>query len=395
MKKRKDGRYQMNVYVGLDKNGKKVYKTIYGRTQAEVKSKASAIKLKIGKGIDVLNENMPFSELCERWLQYKKPLLKEKQYNSYKTNLKPFDVLGDTSVSKLVKSDFQTIINEYAAINPRTHKPTSKKTLRDFRLTARQVFDFAVENRILDYNPVAYVEIPKDAPKQERRALTEEEQRWIIETPHRAQLPTMLMMLSGLRLSEALALQWQDIDLEKSQIFVHQKLVMKGTPHIEQGGKSKNSIRTVNIPKILVDFLKKQGKHKQSDYLVLTANGRLFSDTAWRRLWESYLCDLNLKYGDFSEYENKPKSKYDPHGTPFVIEKFTAHYLRHTFATNLFFCGQDLLYVQQQLGHAKPETTLNIYTHLVQTNQIQKTNKIIDFNVYLSAIASNENSIAK
>lgn len=395
MKKRKDGRYQMNVYVGLDKNGKKVYKTIYGRTQAEVKSKASAIKLKIGKGIDVLNENMPFSELCERWLQYKKPLLKEKQYNSYKTNLKPFDVLGDTSVIKLVKSDFQTIINEYAALNPRTHKPTSKKTLRDFRLTARQVFDFAVENRILDYNPVAYVEIPKDAPKQERRALTEEEQRWIIETPHRAQLPAMLMMLSGLRLSEALALQWQDIDLEKSQIFVHQKLVMKGTPHIEQGGKSKNSIRTVNIPKILVDFLKKQGKHKQSDYLVLTANGRLFSDTAWRRLWESYLCDLNLKYGDFSEYENKPKSKYDPHGTPFVIEKFTAHYLRHTFATNLFFCGQDLLYVQQQLGHAKPETTLNIYTHLVQTNQIQKTNKIIDFNVYLSAIASNENSIAK
>ena len=385
----------MNVYVGLDKNGKKVYKTIYGRTQAEVKSKASAIKLKIGKGIDVLNENMPFSELCERWLQYKKPLLKEKQYNSYKTNLKPFDVLGDTSVIKLVKSDFQTIINEYAALNPRTHKPTSKKTLRDFRLTARQVFDFAVENRILDYNPVAYVEIPKDAPKQERRALTEEEQRWIIETPHRAQLPAMLMMLSGLRLSEALALQWQDIDLEKSQIFVHQKLVMKGTPHIEQGGKSKNSIRTVNIPKILVDFLKKQGKHKQSDYLVLTANGRLFSDTAWRRLWESYLCDLNLKYGDFSEYENKPKSKYDPHGTPFVIEKFTAHYLRHTFATNLFFCGQDLLYVQQQLGHAKPETTLNIYTHLVQTNQIQKTNKIIDFNVYLSAIASNENSIAK
>lgn len=395
MKKRKDGRYQMNVYVGLDKNGKKVYKTIYGRTQAEVKSKASAIKLKIGKGIDVLNENMPFSELCERWLQYKKPLLKEKQYNSYKTNLKPFDVLGDTSVIKLVKSDFQTIINEYAALNPRTHKPTSKKTLRDFRLTARQVFDFAVENRILDYNPVAYVEIPKDAPKQERRALTEEEQRWIIETPHRAQLPAMLMMLSGLRLSEALALQWQDIDLEKSQIFVHQKLVMKGTPHIEQGGKSKNSSRTVNIPKILVDFLKKQGKHKQSDYLVLTANGRLFSDTAWRRLWESYLCDLNLKYGDFSEYENKPKSKYDPHGTPFVIEKFTAHYLRHTFATNLFFCGQDLLYVQQQLGHAKPETTLNIYTHLVQTNQIQKTNKIIDFNVYLSAIASNENSIAK
>lgn len=395
MKRRKDGRYQMNVYIGVDEKGKRKYKCICGRTQAEVKRKASEIKLRIGKGIDVLNENMPFSELCERWLQYKKPLLKEKQYNSYKTNLKAFDALGSTAISKLVKSDFQIIINSYAEKNPHTGKPTAKKTLRDFRLTARQVFDFAVENRILDYNPVAYVEIPKDAPKQERRALTEEEQRWIIETPHRAQLPAMLMMLSGLRLSEALALQWQDIDLEKSQIFVHQKLVMKGTPHIEQGGKSKNSIRTVNIPKILVDFLKKQGKHKQSDYLVLTANGRLFSDTAWRRLWESYLCDLNLKYGDFSEYENRPKSKFDPHGTPFVIEKFTAHYLRHTFATNLFFCGQDLLYVQQQLGHAKPETTLNIYTHLVQTNRIQKTEKIIDFNTYITAISNADNRLAK
>lgn len=395
MKRRKDGRYQMNVYIGVDEKGKRKYKCICGRTQAEVKRKASEIKLRIGKGIDVLNENMPFSELCERWLQYKKPLLKEKQYNSYKTNLKAFDILASTAISKLVKSDFQIIINSYAEKNPHTGKPTAKKTLRDFRLTARQVFDFAVENRILDYNPVAYVEIPKDAPKQERRALTEEEQRWIIETPHRAQLPAMLMMLSGLRLSEALALQWQDIDLEKSQIFVHQKLVMKGTPHIEQGGKSKNSIRTVNIPKILVDFLKNQGKHKQSDYLVLTANGRLFSDTAWRRLWESYLCDLNLKYGDFSEYENRPKSKFDPHGTPFVIEKFTAHYLRHTFATNLFFCGQDLLYVQQQLGHAKPETTLNIYTHLVQTNRIQKTEKIIDFNTYITAISNADNRLAK
>lgn len=394
MKKRKDGRYQKNVYVGVDENGKRKYKSVFGKTQAEVNQKADEIKIKIGKGIDVMNESMSFGKLCQHWLNYKKPLLKEKQYKSYETNLKPFAILNNTPVCKLVKSDFQQIINDFAKCNPNTGKPSSKKTLRDFRLTARQVFDFAVENRILEYNPVTYVQIPKNSPKQERRALTEEEQKWIIDTPHRAQLPAMIMMLSGLRLSECLALQWQDVNLDKSQIFVHQKLIMTGTPHVEQGGKSKTSVRIVNIPKTLVNFLKKQGEHKQSDFVVLTANGKLFSVTAWRRLWESYLCELNFRYGDFSEYENRPKSKFDPKGTPFVIEKFSAHYLRHTFATNLFFCGQDLLYVQQQLGHSKPETTLNIYTHLVQSNCIDKTDKIIDFNTYITSITDAKNSQA-
>jgi len=332
MKKRKDGRYQKNIYIGRDENGKAMYKSVFGKTQAEVTRKANEIKLKISKGMDILSENMPFSELCENWLIYKKALLSsDKQYKSYKTNLKPFSVLGDVAISKLVKADFQCIINDYFARNPHTGKPTSKKTLRDYRMTARQVFDFAVENRILDYNPLTYVRIPKNAPVSERRALTEQEQRWVMEMPHRAQLPAMIMMLSGLRLSECLALQWYDIDLENAQISVHQKLVMTGTPHIVQGAKSKAGIRTVNIPHTLVDFLKNQKNHKQSDFVVLTTKGEFFSTTAWRELWDSYMADLNLKYGDFSEYERKPKSKFDPKGVPFVIERFTAHYLRHPY----------------------------------------------------------------
>ena len=163
---------------------------------------------------------------------------------------------------------------------------------------------------------------------------------------------------------------------------------MKGSkPIIEQGAKSTSGIRTVDLPQLLVDYLKQQPHRCDNDYVVLTANEKLFTVTAWRRLWDSYLKDLNLKHGDFSDYENKPRSKFDPKGVPFVIERFTAHYLRHTHATNLFHCGKDLLYVQQQLGHAKPETTLNIYTHLVKTNQIQKSTRIISFNTYINKIA--------
>lgn len=93
--------------------------------------------------------------------------------------------------------------------------------------------------------------------------------------------------------------------------------------------------------------------------------------SSWKRLWESYITDLNFKYGDII---NKPKSKFDPDGVPLAIEPFTAHYLRHTHATNLFYAGYDLLYVQQQLGHTRPETTMNIYTHFVK-EKIKETSQ--------------------
>lgn len=394
LKKRADGRYQMNIYLGKDDEGKSKYKAVYGKTQKEVKKKAEELKYKLGKGMDLLNSDITFEELQKRWAAYKKPLLKEQQYKDYLTALKPFDNLKPIKIGKLVKTDFQFVINEYADKNPKTGRPTAKQTLRGYRMVARQVMDFAVENRIIDYNPLDYVKIPSSSPKNERRALTEQEQQWIINTPHRAQLPAMVMMLAGLRLGECLALQWRDIDLDKAEIFVHQKLMYKQSPPvIEQGAKTEAGIRHVHMPKMLVQFLKSQPEHKPSDYVNLSAKGKLYTSTSWKTVWNSYLLDLNLKYGDFSKYEKKYKSKFDPEGVPFVIEPFTAHYLRHTHATNLFHCGKDILYVQEQLGHTKPETTLNIYTHLVKKHNISKSNKIIDFDKYIAKISKEKKNV--
>jgi integrase len=162
---------------------------------------------------------------------------------------------------------------------------------------------------------------------------------------------------------------------------------MKATPpQIEQGTKSKSGLRTVCIPELLVKFLKRQPPHSPIDFVCTTTKGNLFTVTAWKELWNSYLLDLNIKYGDFSNYSKKYRSKFDPEGVPFVIERFTAHYLRHTFATNLFYCGKDLLFVQNQLGHAKPETTLNIYTHMVNNNLMKPGKRIININSYLNKI---------
>ena len=68
------------------------------------------------------------------------------------------------------------------------------------------------------------------------------------------------------------------------------------------------------------------------------------SDSAWKRMWESYMMDLHLKYGDFKDFiGNTPTSKFNPNGVPIIIETITAHNLRHTFATMLYFAGVDIL----------------------------------------------------
>lgn len=86
--------------------------------------------------------------------------------------------------------------------------------------------------------------------------------------------------------------------------------------------------------------------------------------------------ELNIKYGDFSNvvrwsngkkmevHTLEGKDKYNPNGVPMVIDGFTAHDLRHTFATMLYFSGVDILTAKEQLGHSDVKTTMNIYTHL-------------------------------
>ena len=86
----------------------------------------------------------------------------------------------------------------------------------------------------------------------------------------------------------------------------------------------------------------------------------MHTKTSFNKMWDSYLIDLNVKYG----YEQQDVSKYDPKGLPMRIERFTPHYLRHTFATLLYLQGVNVVTAKQYLGHADIQTTVNIYTDM-------------------------------
>lgn len=376
-KKRADGRYSIQIYLGTV-DGKRKTKTVYGATKAEAEEAALQVKLKLRKGIDVSADRDSFEIWANRWKKSKFSSISASRATVYQSALSKLEPLYPMKITQVKTYDIQEIISNLAKTNPNTGKPSSRKLLLEVRSVASQVFGLAIENRVLDFNPAQYVRIPAAEIKQERRALTPEEQSWIIKTPHRMQIGAMIMMLAGLRRGELIPLTWGDIDLDKQTITVNKAVeIVNGKTVVKPQTKTAAGMRTVNIPSLLKTFLiaHKPEDVTESTIVLKSAHGKMLTESAWKRLWESYWCELNFRYGGFPP----ETSKYDPAGLPPRIPKFTAHWLRHTFVTLMYLSGVDVATAMMQAGHADIQTTLGIYTHL--NNQYQKDNmsKMDDF----------------
>lgn len=374
--KRADGRYAVQVYLGRDQ-GKRKYKTVYGATQKEADRKAEEIKAKLHKGIDVSNAS-DFSTWSDHYLSYKKSETSDDQYSLIKSRVEFWnEKFLYCKIADIRPLDVRQALDDLAERNPYTGKPTSKRTLSFYLQIIRSIFDYAIDNRVIEYNPASRVKVPNAKQSNERRALTQEERQRVIAFKHRGQLAIMLMMLSGLRRGEATALQWSDIDFDNHTITVDKSYNFKSsTIKPPKNGKS----RVVTVPQILTDFLKTV--EKKSIYVITSANGKMMTEIAWKRLLDSYLYDMNLAYGNFT----KDYKKHTPEKIPMVIQPFTLHCLRHTFCTMMYEAGVDVLVAQQQMGHSDVKTTLSIYTHLQQEHQV---NNISALDKYLKNSANN------
>lgn len=374
-KKREDGRLQSKVYIG-NVDGKAKYKYVYAQTQKELEKKVLEVKISLGKGINVSAQNDTFGEWLEQWLKLKKVEISDKKYKSYLYKKSYLKNILNIPVSKIRTQDLQNIILDNMHL--------SEYTLNQIKGMCSQIIQLAIDNRVLDYNPAKAVKIPRlnKNIKNLRRALTEEEQQWIINTPHKAQLPAMIMMFAGLRRGEVIPLLWSDIDLNNGTIQVNKSVEnINGVLKVKKSLKSEAGKRIVYIPDILINYLKPLKPSKSNELVCTSAKGIMLTDDSWRSMWDSYLTELNLKYGDFSNYKdfNVPKSKFAPVKIPFVIPRFTAHWLRHTFITMLYMAGVDVLTAKEQAGHSDIKTTMAIYTHLDNKYKAKTMNKLNDY----------------
>ena len=379
LKKRPDGRYSMQIYIGRDKDGKRKYKTVYGATQKEAQRKAEKLRVKLGKGVDITADKDTFATWRDRWLIAKKSSTTTAQYNLYETRAKTVcEYIGHMKLTDITTADMQTVINDLSEFNPYTGKPTAKKTLGDYKQIMSQIFQTAIQSRATDYNPAEYIGIPIDAPIEKRRAITDEERLWIESTPHRAQTAAMIMLYAGLRRGEVAALTWNDIDFKAGTITVSKSVTYKGSkPKSIKTPKTEAGSRVVPMPQKLIDYL---SNIKRDSLLVVTsAHGDQMTESAWKRLWESYMSVLNEKYGVHPDVE----SRFDPKGIPMTIEGFTPHCLRHTYCTLLYEAGIDAVVAKELMGHSDIKTTLGIYTHLSHEHTTRNARLL---NEYLSNI---------
>lgn len=379
-KQRPDGRYRGSVHIG---DGK--YKYVYGKSQREVDRKVTELKIKLGKGVDVHAERDSLYEWIERWLDVKKYEVTEARYTAYKCSVKRLEPLYNAPISKIRTADLQDIAldmlkNGYA-----------NKTIKDYKNAANQIFKMAIDNRVLEFNPAANIKVYGEAPEEVRRALTREEQSWI-ESPSdcRGHIAAMIMMYAGLRRGELVPLMWSDIDLENRTISITKSAkVANGKFVLKKGGKTKNAVRVVYIPQKLVDFLKTVPRGT-SFFVCPSAKGAMLSETGYKRMWESYQNELNRKFGNFTNIVapdssgnivsfELPESTKAPIKVPKVIPNITAHMLRHTFITNMYLAGVDVLTAKEQAGHADIQTTLNIYTHLDGIYKRKEISKLDEF----------------
>lgn len=367
--------YKTTVYLGMV-NGQKIRKTIRANSKKELDKMVMELKVNAGNK-NLIYTKAKFGEWADKWLdEYKIPSgIGIGTITEYKSAIKHINNYFEfVELKEIHLSEFQKMINELTIKNPNTNKPMSKKSLENIIKVASAIFRYADSNNVPDV-PRFFKEviISKKAPKKKRRALTEDEQQMIVDTPHRCQLAAMILMFSGLRRGELIPLLWSDIDLDNGIIYVTKSVEMqKNTAYIKDGGKTDSAVRKVAIPPILVNYLIEYKKnHKRLNFLVCTnAQGKMHTKSSFRKMWDSYLLELNIKYG----YPGKDVSKYSPSKLPMKIERFTAHYLRHTYATILYLQGIDAVTAKQYLGHSDVQTTINIYTDLENNSLLDISN---------------------
>ena len=353
------------------RNGKQVTKTIRAHSEEELEEKFKKAKKEFNMSSDLANLEK-LGDWADEWLKYKRQSGISDgtmdQYTSAVSHLKRY--FGNEKITKIKNKAVQNMIFELAQNNPNTNKPTSKSTLYSIKKTLKMILKFAKKNEKEGIDLiVADVDIPKDSPVKKRNALSYEEQLMIINTPHRAQLPAMIVLFSGIRRSALFALKWEDVNLEKSYIIVHSFAVFNKETHkmkVKDIGKTEAAERYVEIPPILVDFLKdyKKSNTITSEYVFPNTSGGIHTPSSFRSLWDSYMLDLNVKYG----YDGKI-SKYNPEIIPMRIRRFTSHYLRHTFATMLYLEGIDIETAKRMMGHESYRLTSDIYVD-AQKNHI-------------------------
>jgi len=269
--------------------------------------------------------SLPFDELIDEWLAYKEPQLAVSTFRIYTLGCNAYlkGKLGITA--EVTTAEVKALVGSYAHLAP--------ESIARIRSHLKMIFDYAVEQGYVHTSPVTgAVKIPKKRRKRKIRVLTVAQFDALadaLRTDHEVDLALLTLLMSGLRVSELLALQpWH---VTETTLTVEQSLESRYGERITTPPKSDHAYRTINIPEQLSERL-----------LALPHQAFLFETgykclrkTIGRRCKALALPPMNLQG------------------------------LRHSHCTYLLAKGVNVLAVSRRLGHHSPAFTLSVYGHLI------------------------------
>jgi len=354
MKKRKDGRYIRSITVGFLPDGKPDRKYIYGYTKAELENNIVEAKAKLNKGLPIDESEITVEEWGEHWFKTyksKKGYYTKEMYNyALYTHIIPY--FGHFKMNQVKNYHVSAFISE-------KYDNYSFRTLQIMVLTLKQIFKTALNNDIIFKNPVDGIILTrKDSP--EKRALEDWEKDIIQEAAqkHRGGIFAMLILYTGMRPGEAVALTWNDIDMNKKEIHISKAAVFEKSLIEIKSPKTKAGFRTLPILDELFKFL----TEKEKKGISVTG---IISKSSYRRLWEGFMKAANILAGGNDKIK--------------VLHDITPYTLRHTYITMLYYAGVDLKTAQYLAGHASIKMIFDVYTHLDKKNNINAFQKINDY----------------
>lgn len=324
-KQRRDGRYQ--GYYTLD--GTKHF--IYGKSVNEVKTKIEFF-LKHGapkkkpakKKADMKKAAPTVSEWLTQWIDlYKAPNLKPSTMKSLQGSLKiVFQRLGDKDLTQITTEELQALL---LGIQGGRARDMCKGYLE-------QAFRKAFLRGLILKDPCEALEIKKHR-QEHRNALTRQQQAQFLAALDGITTKPLLVFLlaTGLRVGEALALTFADIDFHDKTVSVNKNVVFIEGKRIDQDTtKSAAGVRIVPIPEEVMNLLPKRTDDQDLVFPYAYSGVR----SALRRI---------------------------SNALGFTV---TAHLLRHTYATRLEEAGISPKMKQYLMGHASLDMTQNTYTDI-------------------------------
>lgn len=391
----KEGEYQRSCgtyeFKWRDKSGGR--HSISAVTLEELREKELDVLRDVLDGVKADKNNLTINDLYNSWVQLKRGL-KDNTFSNYKYMYTMFvePDFGKRKIVDLKRSDIRSFYNYLA-----DERHVQINTIDCIHTVLHQVLELGVEDDYLRYNPSdnALKELKKarNFESTKRRALTIPEQE-LFEAYlskqgqyHRWYPIFIIMLWTGMRVGEVTGLRWCDIDLEDDTISVNHTLVYYDKRNDERCTFAINTPKTAAgeriipmLPKVKEAFLMEKQYQEECglesravvdgyrDFIFINRFGNVQHQGTLNKALSRIVRDCNFEILD------KPHKK-----DTVILPKFSNHSLRHTFTTRMCEAGVNLKVMQEILGHADAETTMDIYAEATKELKRSELDSFAEF----------------